>query len=73
MKNLILLMLICFDGFAQGGPNGPPNPACFGPNPPPWCNNPPVPIDNWQLILFLLIAGTLIGFTQYKEVKIQAK
>ena len=46
-------MILSFKGFAQGGPNGPPNPACFGPNPPPWCNNPPVPMDDWQLILFL--------------------
>ena len=73
MKNIILLMIVSFNGFAQGGPNGPPNPACFGPNPPPWCNNPPVPMDDWQLILFLLIAGTLIGFTQYKEEKSPAQ
>ena len=73
MKKIILLMILSFNGFAQGGPNGPPNPACFTPNPPPWCNNPPVPMDDWQLILFLLIAGTLIGFTQYKEEKSPAQ
>jgi len=67
MKKILILMILYFKGFAQGGPNGPPNPACFGPNPPAWCNNPPVPIDNWQLMLALLLVGILIGFSQNKE------
>jgi hypothetical protein len=67
MKRIILLMILSFNGFAQGGPNGPPNPACFGPNPPPWCNNPPVPIDNWQLMLALLLTGITLGFIQYRN------
>ena len=48
---------------AQGGPNGPPNPACSSPNPPPWCpDNPSVPIDSWELMLMLLVSGIVLGY-----------
>ena len=63
MKKIFLLLLMCFEAFSQGGPNGPPNPACFSPNPPPWCDNPPVPIDDWQLILVAFLIGIMIGYS----------
>ena len=63
MSRLILMMLIPFMGFAQGGPNGPPNPACSGPNPPPWCpDNPSVPIDNWWLMTILILSAMVLGY-----------
>ena len=54
----------------QGGPGGPPNPACSGPNPPPWCpDNPSVPIDSWQLTLLLLTTAGILGFIQIKKMQ----
>ena len=69
MKKIILLLAIAFNAYGKGGPNGPPNPACYGPNPPPWCNNPPVPIDNWQPIVTILLIGMIIGFSKTKQLK----
>lgn len=70
MKRLIIfLLLLSGKVFAQGGPNGPPNPACNGPNPPPWCDTPGVPIDNWQLMLLLILSGAVLGFIQIKKMK----
>ena len=63
MRKIFLLLLICFDGFAQS--NKPPNPACFTPNPPPWCDNPPVPMDDWQLIMIIFLIGTIIGYSSF--------
>ena len=68
MKKIISICGITTNAFAQGGPNGPPNPACSGPNPPPWCpDNPSVPIDNWQLMLLLILTGAVLGFIQIKR------
>ena len=54
----------------QGGPGGPPNPACSGPNPPPWCpDNPGVPIDSWHLSLLLLTTAGILGFIQIKKMQ----
>ena len=64
MKKIVSICGITTNAFAQGGPNGPPNPACNGPNPPPWCDGPTVPIDNWQLILLLILTGIVLGIVQ---------
>ena len=64
MKHLFISICgISANAFAQGGPNGPPNPACSSPNPPPWCpDNPSVPIDSWELMLMLLVSGIVLGY-----------
>lgn len=67
-KVFILICGISANAFAQGGPNGPPNPACNSPNPPPWCpDNPSVPIDNWVLILLLSLTAIGVGIIQIKR------
>ena len=69
-KIVILLLLLNYGVWGQGGPNGPPNPACSGPNPPPWCDTPGVPIDTPILMIGLLIGGILLGYRQYNETKV---
>jgi hypothetical protein len=69
MKKIVSICGITTNAFAQGGPNGPPNPACNGPNPPPWCDGPTVPIDNWQLILLLILTGIVLGVVQIHRMK----
>ena len=64
MKHLFISICgISANAFAQGGPNGPPNPACSSPNPPPWCpDNPSVPIDDWRLMAVLFITALALGY-----------
>ena len=68
MKKTIAVCGITIDAYAQGGPSGPPNPACNTPNPPPWCpDNPSVPIDNWQLMTLLILTAIIFGFYYYRK------
>jgi len=64
MKKTIAVCGITIDAYAQGGPNGN---ACNTPNPPPWCDQPTVPIDNWQLMLALIITALIIGYFHNKK------
>jgi hypothetical protein len=73
MKKIILLLILSLNAFAQGGPNGPPNPACNSPNPPPWCDNPTVPIDNWPLMVVLFTTAGIMGYTQIKKMEINVE
>jgi hypothetical protein len=70
-KLLIIFLLISSPLFSQGpwGPGGNPGGGnngggnnggpCNSPNPPSWCNNTGVPINNG--IVYLLIGGLLYG------------
>ena len=51
--------------YAQGGP--PPGNACNTPNPPPWCDQPTVPIDNWQMMTALILTAIIFGFYFYRK------
>ena len=66
IKNTILALLISLTAYAQGGPGGN---ACNTPNPPPWCDQPAVPIDNWWLMTLLVISGGITGFISLKRMK----
>ena len=65
MKKIFLLLLMCFEAFGQS--NKPPNPACNTPNPPAWCDNPTVPMDDWQLILVAFLIGIMIGYSSLNK------
>lgn len=64
MKKTIAVCGITIDAYAQGGPNGN---ACNTPNPPPWCDTPAAPIDNWQLMTLLIITAIVFGFYFYRK------
>ena len=67
IKNTILALFISVTAYAQGGP--PPGNACNTPNPPPWCDTPGVPIDNWWLMTLLIVTGGIIGVVSLKRMK----
>jgi len=65
MKKLIAMCLISINMYAHGGP--PNGNACNTPNPPPWCDTPAAPIDNWQLMSLLFIIAAIFGYRRYKK------
>ena len=65
MKKTIAVCGITIDAYAQGGP--PPGNACNTPNPPPWCDTPAAPIDNWQLMTLLILTAVIFGFYYYRK------
>ena len=64
MKKTIAVCGITIDAYAQGNPNGN---ACNTPNPPPWCDTPAAPIDNWQLMTLLILTAVIFGFYYYRK------